>query len=94
MDDNELIEAAPRARKLAYVPYSKFTVAGGRRDFTAITIVTESKKPAAPCRACRQVWAEFSPNLKVLAATVDSDSQHFELSKAAAGASTRNLGEN
>ncbi len=45
-------------------------VAHGQREFVAVAIVTESKEPAAPCGACRQVLAEFNPAMKVISSTV------------------------
>src|SRR5216684_2277037 len=54
-------------------------VAAGHRDFEAIAIVTDSKKPALPCGACRQVMAEFNSSMKVLAATVAGDAEQFSL---------------
>src|SRR5260370_14639173 len=45
-------------------------VTAGHRDFEAIAIVTDSKKPALPCGACRQVMAEFNSSIKGLPATV------------------------
>ena len=50
-------------------------------DFVAIAVVTAGKKPAIPCGACRQVLAEFNPSIKVLAATVDSKVQEFDLAE-------------
>lgn len=41
-------------------------VAAGAKEFTAIAVVTEAKKPAAPCGLCRQMLAEFGLDLKVL----------------------------
>jgi cytidine deaminase len=41
----------------------------GERDFRAIVVVTEDG--ASPCGACRQVLAEFNPNLTVYLATPD-----------------------
>jgi cytidine deaminase len=35
-------------------------IAQGRRDIVAVAVVTDSKKLARPCGACRQVIAEFS----------------------------------
>jgi cytidine deaminase len=46
-------------------------VAGGERDFTAIAVVADSNEPAMPCGACRQVLAEFNPNIEVTTATAD-----------------------
>ena len=54
-------------------------VAAGERNFQAIAIVTNSKKPALPCGACRQVLAEFSPTIKVIAVTTSGESEEFQL---------------
>lgn len=43
-------------------------VCAGIASFQAIAIVTGGDEPAAPCGACRQVLAEFSPEMKVIAA--------------------------
>src|SRR3982751_1677027 len=39
-------------------------VAEGETDFVEIAVVTDSKEPAVPCGGCRQLLAEFSPDLK------------------------------
>ena len=54
-------------------------VSDGSQDFVAIAIVTDSKEPAVPCGACRQVLSEFNRNLRVICATVDGDTQEFDL---------------
>jgi cytidine deaminase len=54
-------------------------VAAGEKDFQAIAIVTNSKKPALPCGACRQVLAEFSPTMTIIAATTSGESEEFHL---------------
>jgi cytidine deaminase len=114
----ELLAAAKSAMKVAYAPYSKFSVgaavrtksgkifrgcnvenvsfglticaersavaaaiSAGERDFVVIAVVANSKKPALPCGACRQVLAEFNPAMKVVAATPDGVSQEFELTE-------------
>jgi cytidine deaminase len=41
-------------------------VTSGQRRFSRIAIRTEAAASVAPCGACRQFLAEFSPNLKVL----------------------------
>jgi len=41
-------------------------VAAGRTDFRAVFIVTDGPEPVAPCGACRQVLAEFAPDLLVV----------------------------
>lgn len=42
----------------------------GERDFQAITLISDSEEPVMPCGACRQVLAEFSPNMKIVSWTV------------------------
>ena len=44
-------------------------IAAGERDFVAIAIVADSTEPAMPCGACRQVLAEFNPDLEVITST-------------------------
>lgn len=42
-------------------------VNNGDREFLAIAIVSDNpSKPPFPCGACRQVLAEFSPNMEVI----------------------------
>ena len=41
-------------------------VAEGAREFSKIAIWTPSDPPGSPCGACRQVLAEFGPNLEVM----------------------------
>ena len=54
-------------------------VSNGSRDFVAVAIVTDSKQPAVPCGACRQVLSEFNPRLKVVSATISGQVQEFDL---------------
>lgn len=49
-------------------------VSEGERRFSKIAIVGSGKTPCYPCGICRQMLAEFSPNLIVLAGSLDSDS--------------------
>lgn len=41
-------------------------VAEGKRDFRAIAIATDGSGAITPCGACRQVLAEFAPDLRVV----------------------------
>ena len=56
-------------------------IAHGDKDFVAIAVVTAGKKPAVPCGGCRQVMAEFNPNMKIFGATVDGETQEFALAE-------------
>jgi len=48
-------------------------VGAGDVKFDAIAIVVDGDKPANPCGACRQVLAEFSPDMRVILANVKGD---------------------
>jgi len=54
-------------------------IAAGDKEFVMISVVTDSKKPAVPCGACRQVLAEFSPGMRIVAPTTKGDVEEFEL---------------
>ena len=41
-------------------------VASGVREFRRLAIVSDSKDPVSPCGACRQVLAEFTPEIAVI----------------------------
>lgn len=46
-------------------------VSAGFRDFTAIAIAGPEDELTSPCGACRQVLAEFNPNMTVVFTTKD-----------------------
>jgi cytidine deaminase len=56
-------------------------VAAGCREFTKIVIATDTAEPASPCGACRQVLAEFNPDLEIVLATFGGKSANFRLSE-------------
>lgn len=56
-------------------------VAEGSRQFTKIVIATDTAEPASPCGACRQVLAEFNPNLEIVLTTFQGKSVTFHLSE-------------
>ncbi|MFH1808980.1 MAG: cytidine deaminase [Pseudomonadota bacterium] len=55
-------------------------VAAGEREFKAIAIATDLREPASPCGACRQVLAEFAPELRVLLTNPEGRIMRLKLS--------------
>jgi len=55
-------------------------ISEGIRDFSTMAVITDTPHPALPCGACRQVMAEFNPNLELLLANVKGEFQSFSLS--------------
>jgi cytidine deaminase len=51
-------------------------ISEGSRDFKKIVIISDSKQPISPCGACRQVLAEFSPDLEII--SVGRDGERYE----------------
>ena len=56
-------------------------VASGEREFERIAIVADSKTPVTPCGACRQVLAEFCPELEVVTANLQGERFEAKLSE-------------
>jgi len=56
-------------------------VAAGCREFARIVIVADTEVPASPCGACRQVLAEFNPDLEVVLTNFRGQSETFRLSE-------------
>lgn len=56
-------------------------IAEGEKDFVEIAVVADSKEPVVPCGACRQVLAEFSPEMKIVMSNLDGRSQMLNLSE-------------
>jgi cytidine deaminase len=53
----------------------------GANQFVAIAIVADTEKPVSPCGACRQVLAEFAPELRIILATLDGKIEEWPLSQ-------------
>jgi len=54
-------------------------IAAGEREFEAIGIVAATREPIVPCGACRQVLAEFNPNLVIYSAASGDVVSEFHL---------------
>jgi cytidine deaminase len=54
-------------------------VAGGKREFLRIAIISDGVNYTLPCGACRQMLSEFSPELEVLAVRADGRYVSYKL---------------
>lgn len=45
----------------------------GERDFRALAVIADYEEPVPPCGICRQVLAEFAPDMPVLMANVQGE---------------------
>lgn len=54
-------------------------VAEGILEFQRILIVTDAEHPTPPCGICRQVLAEFTPAMEIIATTRGGRSQRWSL---------------
>ena len=46
-------------------------IADGEREFAALCVVTQSKKPSPPCGLCRQALREFCRDLHIVLANIN-----------------------
>lgn len=67
-------------------------VAAGHRQFRCVAIVSDSKEPVSPCGACRQMLAEFAPDLRILSANLSGDREELSLTHLLPRAATGILG--
>jgi cytidine deaminase len=54
-------------------------IAQGEKMFAALAIVADTETPIVPCGACRQVLAEFAPDIVITSWTLAGVSQEFSL---------------
>ena len=54
-------------------------LAAEERHFKTITIVADSMVPIIPCGACRQVLAEFAPQIRIITWTLTGTKAEFLL---------------
>ncbi len=56
-------------------------VSEGQRDFEAIAIVSSGGDETFPCGICRQVMAEFAPELKIILRDKNGNEAIYQLSE-------------
>ena len=56
-------------------------IQAGERLFQQLAIVSDSDEPIVPCGACRQVLAEFAPDLQIIARTTGGAQAAYSLSE-------------
>jgi cytidine deaminase len=56
-------------------------ISEGATDFAQIVIVADTDEPISPCGACRQVLAEFAPNLSIVSQGKDGKTFSAHLSE-------------
>ena len=68
-------------------------VVQGVREFDRLVLATESEVPASPCGMCRQVLAEFAPELEIVSVTTGGASARWTMRELLPAAFTsRSLG--
>lgn len=56
-------------------------LADGASAFLRIVVVADTDRPVSPCGACRQVMAEFNPDLEIYLGTLKGQRERFLLSE-------------
>jgi len=61
-------------------------VSDGEQAFDTIVILSDTENPITPCGACRQVLAEFNPNIEVVMVTTTGKQKTSNLAELFPGA--------
>ncbi|HEX6306727.1 MAG TPA: cytidine deaminase [Longimicrobiales bacterium] len=56
-------------------------VEAGAREFVRMILVSDAPAPASPCGACREVIAEFAPNLNIESVAPDGTASEWSLAE-------------
>jgi cytidine deaminase len=56
-------------------------VCAGAKEFDLLAVISDSAEAVVPCGACRQVLAEFAPDLKIISSTLAGVTAEFRLSE-------------
>ena len=56
-------------------------VVNGDTEFVAAAVIADSQHPIMPCGGCRQLLAEFDPELSVISATLSGRTETSRLSE-------------
>jgi len=56
-------------------------ISQGEKEFVSIAVVADSREPVVPCGACRQLLAEFNPDIVITMATVSGRQETVRLSE-------------
>lgn len=62
-------------------------ISEGDKDFVAIAVIADTKRPVSPCGACRQVISELCPkDMKVILTNLQGDIQEINVEDLLPGA--------
>src|SRR3954451_1424392 len=56
-------------------------VAAGETEFVAVAVIADSKQPVLPCGGCRQLLAEFNPNIQLISAQLEGQTESYSLAE-------------